>query len=171
MSRVFKEIACVTCHDMFVVSENIESPWQCGGCESDAINGTIDWTPDAETEAEYDEFEDEFETETDRTDELIADLKQQLDTALADLESERVAGDAMEDMLKELETMYDAALDDLDLAIAGWQSGVESAEALADLEKAHDRLITQYKNSQEGFRYWLDNWFKRQWEADIYADR
>jgi hypothetical protein len=136
---------------MFVVSDTIESPWQCGGCESDAINGTfgeqqtfactdnaIDWTPDAETEAMYNEF-----PETDRTDELIADLRTQLEIAQADLD---------------------------------------------DLEKAHGRLITQYKNSQEGFRYWfyrarnaemtpptwrdrLADWVKRQWEADIYADR
>lgn len=126
MSREFREIVCMNCFDVFTVNTETNHPWKCAECR-EPIEATIDqWhdfiamnanevvfdpTPEEsdrilrESAVEFTECEKSSPEDLDN--DLIADLKQQLDTALADLENEREAGDAMMKQLDEAEKSKD----------------------------------------------------------------
>lgn len=106
MSREFREIVCMNCFDVFTVNAETNHPWKCTECRDEVV---LDPTPE-ESDRILTGCEKSSPEEVDLDNDLIADLKQQLDTALADLENFRfhrllheVAGAAMMQQLDETE--------------------------------------------------------------------
>lgn len=136
MSREFREIVCMNCFDVFTVNTETNHPWKCTKCR-EPIEATIgqwhDFIAMNANEVVFDPTPEESDRilresavefgcdsspeEVDLDNDLIADLKQQLDTALADLENEREAGDAMMKQLDEAEKSKDYWYES---AVNGW---------------------------------------------------
>ncbi len=177
----YTKIACDRCGDMYeilnTVIDEVGDRFVCNRCllVQERLN-----EPDADAPSHFGGCEsDPSEVELDN--DLIADLKQQLDTALADLENERRAGDAMQESLAnlrnenaELQESYKRLYSRKEFlecrfmefkrqSLMYYKKYVEELGGRIDANKKLKRL--------EKSRWYvrLRRWARRQWEYDIYA--
>lgn len=170
MSREFREIVCMNCFDVFTVNTETNHPWKCTKCR-EPIEATIgqwhDYTAMNANEVVFDPTPEESDRilresvvefgcgksspEEDLDNDLIADLKQQLDTALADLENEREAGDAMMKQLDETAGARDF----------WYQQAMAGRQSVAALDKIYNRT----------WRQRVRDWWTAATYAHSYGDR
>ncbi len=195
MSRLYTRVACDRCGDMYetLAAVLLEPQFICNRCLRALLQERLN-EPETDAPATPEESEctpagcesDPSEVELDN--DLIADLKQQLDLANealrskeADLENERRAGDAMQESLAnlrnenaELQESYKRLYSRKEFlecrftefkrqSLMYYKKYVEELGGRIDANKKLNRL--------EKSRWYvrLRRWARRQWEYDIYA--
>ena len=196
MSRLYTRVACDRCGDMYetLAAVLLEPQFICNRCLRALLQERLN-EPETDAPATPEESEctpagceksDPSEVELDN--DLIADLKQQLDLANealrskeADLENERRAGDAMQESLvnlrnenAELQESYKRLYSRKEFlecrftefkrqSLMYYKKYVEELGGRIDANKKLKRL--------EKSRWYvrLRRWARRQWEYDIYA--
>ena len=171
----YTKIACDRCGDMYeilnTVIDEVGDRFVCNRCLRAPVQERLN-EPDADAPSHFGGCEsDPSEVELDN--DLIADLKQQLDLANealrskeADLENERRAGDAMQESLANLRN-ENAELQESYKRLYSRKEFLECRF----MEFKRQSLMYYKKYVEEKSRWYvrLRRWARRQWEYDIYA--
>ena len=188
MSRLYTRVACDRCGDMYeILKDEVGDRFVCNRCLRAPVQERLN-EPDADAPSHFGGCEKSDPSEVELDNDLIADLKQQLDLANealrskeADLENERRAGDAMQESLAnlrnenaELQESYKRLYSRKEFlecrftefkrqSLMYYKKYVEELGGRIDANKKLKRL--------EKSRWYvrLRRWARRQWEYDIYA--
>ena len=180
MSRLYTRVACDRCGDMYetLTAVLLEPQFICNRCLrallQERLNETETDAPATPEESECTPAGCESDpSEVELDNDLIADLKQQLDLANealrskeADLENERRAGDAMQESLANLRN-ENAELQESYKRLYSRKEFLECRF----MEFKRQSLMYYKKYVEEKSRWYvrLRRWARRQWEYDIYA--